>query len=338
MVRGKRRVGWLLPALAVVLVALMFVSLAWGELEFSWAQLWAGLNNTDELARTVLLKLRLPRVITGMLVGAALAAGGLVMQAYFRNSLASPDLLGVSSGAAAGAVSAIVFGWTAAVMLVLPHGLTGLGLLVLPLAAIIGAIVATLAVLALAKRGASSERLLLAGVALNALLGAITSYQLSHGVALWERNAQLLFWLLGGLEDRSWLHVAAALPIVLAAVLLWPLGRQMDLLSLGETEAQSLGVDVKKLRRRLLALATVLAATATAVAGIVGFVGLVVPHALRLVVGPEHRRLVPLCLIGGAAFVLGCDLIGRLAGGLRLGIVTALVGGPFFLWLLRKRA
>jgi iron complex transport system permease protein len=248
------------------------------------------------------------------------------MQAYFRNSLASPDLLGVSAGAAAGAVSAIVFGWTL------------VAIWVLPLAAVAGAVVATIGVLMLAKRGASSERLLLAGVALNALLGAVTSYQLSHGVALWERNAQLLFWLLGGLEDRSWLHVMAALPIVAAAALLWPLGRPMDLLSLGEHEAQSLGVDVRGLRRRMLVLATVLAATATAVAGVVGFVGLVVPHCLRLLVGPEHRRLVPLCILGGAVFVLACDLLGRMTGNLRLGIVTALVGGPFFLWLLRKRA
>lgn len=322
-----RRLGMpgVLTGLAVVLVALVLVSLAWGELTLSPEQLWAGLRGTDELAHTVLWQLRLPRVLTGMLVGAALSAGGLIMQAYFRNSLASPDLLGVSSGAAAGAVTAIVWGWT----------LTSLW--ILPLTAVVGAVAATLAVLMLAQRGASTERLLLAGVALNALLGAITSYHLSHGVSLWERNAQLLFWLLGGLEDRSWLHVTAALPIVVAAVALWPLGRRMDLLSLGETEAQSLGVDVKRLRRIMLVLATVLAATATAVAGIVGFVGLVVPHALRLLVGPEHRRLVPLSLLGGAAFVLACDLVGKLAGGLRLGIVTALVGGPFFLWLLRRR-
>jgi iron complex transport system permease protein len=324
--RSPRPTFWVMPVLGVMLLALVFISLAWGELTLSPAQLWAGLRGEDQLAHTVLFQLRLPRVITGILVGAALSAGGLVMQAYFRNSLASPDLLGVSSGAAAGAVSAIVWGWTLA------------GIWVLPLTAVAGAVVATLGVLALAKRGASSERLLLAGVALNALLGAVTSYQLSNGVALWERSAQLLFWLLGGLEDRSWLHVVAALPILVAAAVLWPLGRPMDLLSLGETEAQSLGVDVKRLRRILLVLATVLAATATAVAGVVGFVGLVVPHALRLLVGPEHRRLVPLCLVGGAVFVLGCDLAGRLAGGLRLGIVTAMIGGPFFLWLLRKRA
>jgi len=137
-------------------------------------------------------------------------------------------------------------------------------------------------------------------------------------------------------EDRTWEHVQIALPIIVAAAVLWPLGRQMDLLSLGVPEAQSLGVDTRRLRRHLLVLSTVLTALATAVAGAVGFVGLIVPHILRLLVGPEHRRLVPLTLVGGAAFVLGCDLVGRAAGGLRLGIVTSLVGGPFFLWLLRK--
>ncbi len=317
---------WFLPAMALLLFVLAVASLASGEVSMTPARLWAGLTGADEVASTIIWQLRLPRVITALLVGAALSTGGLVMQAYFRNSLASPDLLGVSSGSAAGAVVAISAGWTA------------IGLWVLPITAVVGAAVATFGVLALAKRGASSERLLLAGVALNALLGAVTSYVLSTGVVLYERNAQLLFWLLGGLEDRTWLHVWAALPVVAAVVLVWPLGRQMDLLSLGEREAQSLGVEVRGLRRRMLVLATVLAATATAVAGIVGFVGLVVPHAFRLAVGPEHRRLVPLCVVGGATFVLACDLAGRMAGGLRLGIVTALVGGPFFLWLLRRRA
>lgn len=315
----------MLPALIVLLLGLIVVCLVLGEIPMGPERLWAGLMCTDREASIVIWQLRLPRVLTAMLVGAALSAGGLVMQAYFRNSLASPDLLGLSSGAAAGAVLVISAGWAA------------LEIWVLPLAAVVGATLATLAVLALAKRGASSERLLLAGVALNALLGAVTSYVISTG-DLFARSSQLLFWLFGGLEDRTWLHVWAATPIALALALLWPLGRRMDLLSLGEREAQSLGVEVRGLRRRMLVLATVLAATATAVAGIVGFVGLVVPHALRLVVGPEHRRLVPLCVLGGAAFVLACDLAGRLAGGLRLGIVTALVGGPFFLWLLRKRA
>jgi iron complex transport system permease protein len=191
----------------------------------------------------------------------------------------------------------------------------------------------------MARGGASTERLLLSGIALNALLGAVTSYILTSSVLTYERNAQILFWLLGGLEDRAWDHVWMAVAVLPAAALLWPLGRPMDLLSLGAAEAQSLGVDVRRLRRALLVLSTVLTALATGVAGTVGFVGLIVPHILRLLLGPEHKRLIPLSLVGGAAFVVACDLLGRGVGhGLRLGIVTALVGGPFFLALLRRHA
>jgi iron complex transport system permease protein len=324
MILSARLARLALPFTLLVLGVLVVVALGAGDMPLSPARVWAGLWHRDELAATVLWQMRLPRVAVAMLVGAALSASGLVMQAYFRNSLASPGLLGVSSGGAAGAVIAIALGWAA------------ISLWALPLTAIVGAVVATGAVLVLAQRGASTERLLLAGVALNALLGAVTSYVLSQYAGLYERNTQILFWLLGGLEDRTWEHVLMGAPILVAAAALWPLGRPMDLLSLGEREAQSLGVDVRWLRRRLLALATVLAAVATAIAGTVGFVGLIVPHVLRLLVGPEHRRLVPLALVSGAAFVLACDLAGRAAGGLRLGIVTALVGGPFFLWLLRR--
>jgi iron complex transport system permease protein len=315
-----------LPVALLLLAVAAAASLSIGDVRLGPAQIWAGFTNHDELAATILWKIRLPRMLVAMLVGAALAASGLVMQAYFRNSLASPGLLGVSSGGAAGAVVVIGLGWAS------------FSLFVLPVAAVIGALAATGMVIVLARRGASTERLLLAGVALNALLGAVTSYVLSSFTLTYERNAQILFWLLGGLEDRTWEHVMMGSPIVLAAAMLWPLGRPMDLMSLGAREAQSLGVDVKRLRRVMLLLSTVLTALATAVAGTVGFVGLIVPHVLRLIVGPEHRRLVPLALIGGAAFVLVCDLVGRTTGGLRLGIVTSLIGGPFFLWLLKRQA
>ena len=314
-----------LPLLVLLLGLLALLSLAVGEVRLGPAELLSGLLRRDEFATTILWQIRLPRLGVAMLVGAALAASGLVMQAYFRNSLASPGLLGVSSGGAAGAVIAIGAGWA------------GASFLFVPLAAIAGSLVATGAVVVLARQGAGTERLLLAGIALNALLGAVTSYVLSQATLTYERNAKILFWLLGGLEDRTWEHVAMAAPILLGAALLWPLGRPMDLLSLGWSEAQSLGVDVTRLRRRLLGLSTLLTALATAVAGTVGFVGLVVPHILRLLVGPEHRRLVPLALVGGADFVIACDLAARAAGGLRLGIVTALIGGPFFLWLLRRQ-
>lgn len=308
---------WIACALLLVMGA---VSLSVGEAGLTPTQLVDGLLRRDEFAAMVVWQIRLPRLLVGALVGAALAAAGVVMQAFFRNSLASPGLLGVSSGGTAGAVVAIAVGATAS------------SLWVLPLASIAGASLATLAVIGLARRGASTERLLLAGVALNALLGAITTYVLST----YERNTQILFWLLGGIEDRTWEHVVMAAPILAVGALLWPLGRSMDLLALGPREAQSLGVDVRALRRKLLAASTLLAALATAVAGTVGFVGLIVPHILRLLVGPEHRRLVPLSLVAGAAFVVGCDVAGRLAGDLRLGIVTSLIGGPFFLWMLRK--
>ncbi len=313
-----------LPVTMAGWLVFMVLSLGVGDLWLNPARIWSGLWHHDELASVILYQIRLPRMLVACLIGGALASGGLVMQAYFRNSLASPGLLGVSSGGAAGAVVAIGMGWAAQ------------SILTVPIMAIVGACVATGAVIILARSGASTERLLLAGVALNALLGAVTSYVLSNFTLTYERNAQIIFWLMGGLEDRTWEHVWIASPILLGAVLLWPLGRPMDLLSLGATEAQSLGVNVRSVRRRMLALATVLSALATAVAGTVGFVGLIVPHLLRLIVGPEHKRLVPLSLFGGATFVLACDLIGRCAGNLRLGIVTSLVGGPFFLWLLRR--
>lgn len=307
------------------LVVAMLASLGIGDMPLSLDRIWAGLWKEDEMASIVLWQIRVPRMLVAIEIGAALAASGVVMQAYFRNSLASPGLLGVSSGGVAGAVIAIGAGWAV------------VSFYILPLMAIVGAFSATLAVVGLARQGASTERLLLAGVALNALLGAVTSYVLSDFTLSYERNAQIIFWLLGGLEDRNWDHVLMAAPVILCAALLWPLGRSMDLLSLGATEAQSLGVDVRVLRRKMLALSTVMTALATAVAGTVGFVGLVVPHILRLMIGPEHKRLVPISLIGGATFVLACDLIGRSMGNIRLGIVTAVLGGPFFLWMLRRR-
>ena len=313
-----------LPLCGLLLLVLGLVSLAIGDVRLSSAQLLAGLLRQDDFAAIILWQIRLPRLLVAALVGAALSASGLVMQAYFRNNLASPGLLGVSAGGAAGAVVAIGLGWAAT------------SLLTVPLMAITGALLAIGGVILLARRGAGTERLLLAGVALNALLGAVTSYVLSAGTIAYERNAQILFWLLGGLEDRTWEHVWMASPILLGALLLLPLGRPMDLLSLGAREAQSLGVDVRRVRRQLLGLTTLLTALATAVAGTVGFVGLIVPHVLRLLVGPEHRRLVPLSLVAGAAFVVACDLLCRSTGGLRLGIVTSLVGGPFFLWLLAR--
>lgn len=330
-----------IPVLLALLALVFLASLAFGELRLSFGQVvGAFTGGGDDIARTVVRDFRLPRALVGLAVGAALGASGAVMQAFFRNPLASPGLLGVSSGGALGAVAVLALGP------LLSTGLgTGLGLglaaasmWALPLASIIGAFAATGAVIMLAQSGAGTERLLLSGVALNALLGAGTSFLLTTTAGHFEVNAQILFWLMGGLENRSWEHVWMGVPAILAAcLLLLPLGRAMNLLSLGEQSAQSLGVDVRRLRWQLIVLSTVLTALATAVAGIVGFVGLVVPHVLRLVFGPDHRRLLPYAMLGGASFLLVCDLITRTFPlGLRLGVVTSLIGGPFFLWLLRR--
>lgn len=323
------------PGLLALLVLTFLASLAFGEVRLSCGQVAGALTGgNDDLARTIVRDFRLPRALVGMAVGAALGASGVVMQAFFRNPLASPGLLGVSSGGALGAVAVLALG----PMLGSGLGLAAATLWALPLASVVGAFAATGAVLMLAQRGAGTERLLLAGVALNALLGAGTSFLLTTTAGHFEVNAQILFWLMGGLESRSWEHVWMGVPAIgVACLLLLPLGRAMDLLSLGEQSAQSLGVDVRRLRWQLIVLSTVLTAFATAVAGIVGFVGLVVPHVLRLSFGPDHRRLLPYSMLGGASFLLACDLITRTFPlGLRLGVVTALIGGPFLLWLLRR--
>ncbi len=316
------------PALLVLLLAVLFVaSIAFGEVQISLKEALSGLLRLEEgNSRAILWNIRLPRALSAMAVGAALAVSGVLMQAFFRNALASPGLLGVSSGGAFGAVLALALGGAA-------HSLW-----TLPLASLLGAFVATAAVMAFARRGASTEHLLLAGMALNALLGAGTSFLLSISAGQFHVSGQILFWLMGGLEDRTWEHVALGLPgILICCLLVLPLGRPMNLLALGESGAQSLGVNVRRLRWEIVALSTVLTAMATAIGGIVGFVGLVIPHILRLAIGPDHRRLLPLSILTGAAFVLACDLATRvLPGGLRLGVVTALVGSPFFLWMLRR--
>ena len=314
--------------LVLLLAGSALASLALGDANLSPREVLGALfHRSDSFASTIVWDIRLPRTLVGMAVGAGLAASGVVMQAFFRNALASPGLLGVSSGGALGAVAWMAFSGGA------------VSLFMVPVASMVGAFVATGAVMLLARKGASAEHLLLAGVALNALFGAGTSFVLGMTAGQYHMAGQILFWLMGGIENRAWEHVWMGRPgIVVCCVLLVPLGRAMNLLSLGETGAQSLGVDVQRLRWQLVVLSTILTALATAVGGVVGFVGLVVPHLLRLAFGPEHRRLLLLSMLGGAAMVLLCDLPTRfMPSGMRLGVVTSLAGGPFLLWLLRRR-
>ena len=328
---------------ALLFAAVVFGFLFVGTGEFTPGEVWQGLRGGDGICAHVIWGIRLPRLLVGLLSGAPLAASGVVMQAFFRNALASPGLLGVSAGASAGAIvflglpAGVHVAVESALRLFLPEFFAHT-LFVVPVAAIAGAFAATALVVGFARRAGGGDRLLLAGIAVNALLGGVASLALSKMTLSVERGSQVMFWLLGGLENRNWEDVSMAAPIVIGLALLWPLGRAMDLLCLGEREALSLGVNVGGIRWRLVALSTILTAVATAVTGTVGFVGLVVPHVLRLLLGAEHRRLVPYAIIGGAVFMVACDWVGMLAGGVRVGVVSALIGGPFFLWLLRSGA
>ncbi len=290
----------------------------------------------DATQQAVLLSIRLPRACLAVAVGAALAVAGGSLQGLFRNPLADPGLIGVSTGAALAAAATIVFG--GGVVAVLPGIASAL---LLPVAAFAGGLAATLAVYRIASRDGRTEvaTLLLAGVALNAIAGA------GLGLLVFMSDDQQLrdlnFWLLGSLGGTTWANLLPALPIILLpALLLLLLARPLNSLLLGESEAAHLGVAVEAAKRRIVVLAALAVGAAVALTGVIGFVGLVVPHLLRLMAGPDHRILLPGALLLGAALLLFADLLARtlaLPAELPIGILTSCVGGPFFLWLLMRR-
>lgn len=288
-----------------------------------------GLPANSEAARMVFLEIRVPRAVLGLLVGAALGISGAALQGYLRNPLAEPGLLGISGGAALGAVSAIHSGLAAHFALALPLG--GLG----------GAAIAAIAIVALAGVRGSTISLILAGVAVSAITAALTTLALNLSPNPFA-SVEIMIWLMGSLTDRSLVHVWLAAPLILIGIaMLLTSARDLEALSLGEDVAQNLGVDPNLLRFKIIAGCALAVGAATAVAGAIGFVGLVVPHLLRPLVGESPRRLLLPSLLGGAALVLFADVTLRMLspyGDLRLGVLTALIGAPFFLWLvLRKR-
>jgi iron complex transport system permease protein len=284
----------------------------------------------------IVLVIRLPRVVLGLLVGGCLAVAGAVMQGVFRNPLADPGLVGVSAGAALAAVAVIVLGesllgaWSAT-----------LGHYALPVAAFLGGLgtVALVYRVATVRFSTDVASLLLAGIAVNAIAGAGTG--LLTYLADDQQLRTLTFWSLGSLGRATWPTVGTVVPLLLACLLLLRgTSRALNALVLGEAEAEHLGLDVQRVKRRLVVLVAVAVGAAVSVAGMVGFVGLVVPHLVRLVTGADHRYVVPGSLLLGGCLVLGADLVARLAvapAELPLGIVAASLGGPFFLWLLLRR-
>ncbi len=285
----------------------------------------------------VILNIRLPRLMLGFMVGAALAVSGALMQGLFRNPLADPGLVGVSAGA----------GLAAAVMIVLGErylsGLIGkMPFAALPLAAFLGGLVSTLLLYAIATREGrtSISTMLLAGVALGALAGAATG--LLAYISDDRQLRDLTFWSLGSLGGATWTKVTAIAPIILPLLLAVPLlARGMNALALGEAEAFHLGLPVQRIKGLAILLVALAVGASVASAGVIGFVGIVVPHLLRLVVGPDHRLLLPLSALAGGALLIGADMIARLAvapAELPIGIITAATGAPFFLWLLLRRS
>jgi iron complex transport system permease protein len=268
--------------------------------------------------------LRLPRIALGAAVGFALATAGTVMQGFFRNPMADPSIVGVSTGAAVGAVAVIVFPFA------VPFAL--------PVAALLGGLVAGFGVYLVASEGGRTPvaTLLLAGVAVQTFLGAVVSFLLIHAGDSLERA---VYWLMGHLHTSTWPKVWSVLLVAAPAYLLVSVhARDLNVLLLGETDAHTLGVEVERTKRVLLAAASLATAAAVAAAGVIGFVGLVVPHVMRLLVGPDHRILLPTSALAGAAFLVVTDTAARMGPAeLPVGIVTAALGAPFFLYLLRDR-
>lgn len=334
--RGRVPLRWVLVGL-LGLAAL--ASVATGAAGVSLVQVadgWlsgAGISTRD---RVVLLDIRLPRLVMGGMVGASLAVAGTVMQGLFRNPLADPGIVGVGSGAGLGAVAAIVLGG------MLPAGLVAsLGQHLVPVAAFLGAWGATLLLYRVASLGGSTSiaTLLLAGIALAAMAGALTGI-LTY-LADDRQLRDLTFWGLGSLAGASWPKIAAAGVLILPALALSPrLARGLNALALGEAAAAHMGTDVEQLKRLSVLAVAALAGASVALAGGIGFIGIVVPHLLRLTQGPDHRRLLVDAALLGAALLVLADLIARLVlapAELPIGIVTAVLGAPVFLWILLRR-
>ncbi|MGQ4506185.1 FecCD family ABC transporter permease [Dermabacteraceae bacterium P13103] len=296
--------------------------------------LWRGVTGTDAptaAARTAdaaLWSIRLPRVAMALLVGASLAVGGALMQGVFGNPLAEPGIVGVSAGAAACA------------SVIIATGLSVLGDWTLVFGAFLGGLAATLVAYVTARQNGRTEvvTLVLTGIAVNAVAGSIIA--LMTFMASRAAREQIVFWQLGSLNGSRWSHVLTILPLaIICLVLSFLTARRLDLLSLGERGARHLGVNVERLRLRVILLVAVLTSAAVAFTGIIAFVGLVVPHVIRMLIGPGHRYLLPASMLAGAVLLLVADTLARTLvpyADLPIGLLTSLVGGPFFFYLIRR--
>ncbi|MEQ1944283.1 iron ABC transporter permease [Mesorhizobium sp. VNQ89] len=337
--RARAAIG----ALAILLLATALFSLASGASDASaWAVVRGWLfasSSADPLSMRdsmIVYDIRLPRVILGVLVGAALAVSGAVLQGLFRNPLADPGLVGVSAGSSLGAVSVIVLGAT-----VLSPLTAVFGTFALPFAAFVGGLVTTFVLYLISTRQGrtSVATMLLAGIALGALAMALTGILVF--LADDRQLRDLTFWQLGSLAGATWQKIAMVSPIIIIALLATPfLARGLNALALGEAAASHLGIPIQRLKYVAIVAVSAAVGSSVAVSGGIGFVGIVVPHLLRLLIGPDNRYLLPASALLGACMLLLADAVSRTIvapAELPIGIVTAIVGAPFFLWILLRR-
>jgi iron complex transport system permease protein len=326
----------LVAALALLALACL-AALRVGALPLGWGEVWAALvhGEGDAQARLVVLELRLPRIALALLVGGGLGVAGAALQGLFRNPLADPGLIGVSSGAALGAGFVIVLGAT-----LLPGLSSALGGMALPVAAFLGGLAVCVLIYAIsAQHGrAGLAVMLLAGVAINAM--AFAGLGLFSYIATDEQLRSLTFWNLGSLAAAAWKPLALVAVLVVPAML-WLLrcATSLNLLLLGEAEAYHLGVDVRRLKREVVVCAALIVGALVSLTGMIGFIGLVAPHIARLLMGPDHRVVLPGSVLVGALLVLVADTVARTVvspAEMPIGIITALIGAPFFLGLLLR--
>lgn len=338
----KKNIGVILLGLAGLLFAVILFSVAFGSVRIPIRETVAILASklpfigesvdtsfVDSANEFIVWNLRLPRILIACFVGAVLSMTGASFQAVFNNPMAEPYIMGVSSGAAFGATLAIILGFSGYAF--------GLGLV--SIFAFLGAMMATFFVFQLGKIGGkiSTVSVLLSGVVLGAVLSAIINFMMMIHRDELER---IVMWTMGSFSASSWEQVrVSVLPFFLGFTVLMTMGRELNALVMGEELAQSMGVDVERTKWILLILSSMLAAIAVSVSGIIGFVGLIVPHFFRLIVGSDHRRLMPAVMFGGSAFLVLCDTLSRSlmeTQEVPVGIITSFLGGPFFLYLLRK--
>lgn len=334
--KNFKKPKYILLGLIFIFLLAVMISLSYGQINISFYdvikvlsnELFSMSNNVSSENSAVVWNIRMPRTIVGVLVGAALAVTGAVMQGVFSNPLADPGIMGVSSGASLGAVLAIAL------------GLNTISMFYMPFLAFVMALSTVLITVLLSLRNGKIPVmvLLLAGVVISIFIGALTSGMLTFMNE--SKLKEFLFWTVGGLDYRRWEHVYLALgPILVGLATLFLMARHLNILVLGEDEAKAVGMPVMKIRAILLIISSLTTATAVCVSGSIGFVGLVVPHMMRLLLGTEHRLLLPASALAGSIFLILCDTVGRIIIApteIRVGIMTALLGAPYFLILLRK--